>query len=269
MAEPELFELELYGGIPLERYRGMRPEIEELPWGTLDPESLSPDALIAARKAWTGAAYQEFRTGAACAAALEALIKARAPLDLIALASRFPLDEMAHVEICARIATELGGAVELIYDPETLIWEVPEGTPLMVAAHWVVSNFCVGEALSIPLIQGTSRSSTHPLIKQALRRIVLDEADHGTFGWHFLDWADPFFSAEDKRALGHTADLFIANILNRWQKLRDGELMEIHQAEALGWMGSVEYLELADHSLQRNVIAPLKKRGIPISDLPA
>ena len=265
MAEPELFELELWGGLPLERYRALRPEIDELPWGTLDPSSVSASALLAARKAWTGAAFQEFRTGAACAATLEALIKARAPLDLIALAARFPLDEMAHVEICSRIATELGGAIELVYDPDRLIWDVPSGSPIMVAAHWVVSNFCVGEALSIPLIQGTSRSSTHPLIKQALRRIVIDEADHGTFGWHFLDWADPFLSEEDKCALGHTADLFIGSVLERWQKLRNGELIEIHQAEALGWMGSEEYLELADHSLQRNVIAPLLKRGIPIS----
>ena len=107
------------------------------------PPPLSPEALLAARKAWTGAAFQEFRTGAACAATLEALIKARAPLDLIGLAARFPLDEMVHVEICSRIATELGGAIELIYDPETLIWEVPEGSSLMIAAHWVVSNFCV------------------------------------------------------------------------------------------------------------------------------
>ena len=47
--------------------------------------------------------------------------------------------------------------------------------------------------------------------------------------------------------------------------LRDGELIEIHQAEALGWMGTEDYLKLADHSLRRNVIAPLVKRGIPIS----
>ena len=265
MADPELFELELWGGLPLERYRALRPEIEDLPWGTIDPASISEAARIAAQKAWTGAAFQEFRTGAACAATLEALIKARAPLDLIALAARFPLDEMLHVEICSRIATELGGAIELVYDPERLIWDVPKGSPLMTAAHWVVSNFCVGEALSIPLIQGTSRASTHPLIKQALRRIVVDEADHGTFGWHFLDWADPLLSAEDKRALGHTADRFIGSVLERWQKLRNGELIEIHQAEALGWMGSDEYLKLADHSLRKNVIAPLVKRGIPIS----
>ena len=34
-------------------------------------------------KSWTGAAFQEHRTGAACAETLRCLIEARAPLDLV------------------------------------------------------------------------------------------------------------------------------------------------------------------------------------------
>ena len=98
--ELELFELELLGGSVEKKYRQMRPEVEEMPWGTLNPKDYPPHIVAAARKSWTGAAYQEFRTGAACAATVRALIEARAPIDLIALASRFPLDEMVHVELC-------------------------------------------------------------------------------------------------------------------------------------------------------------------------
>src|SRR4051812_23188651 len=113
----EVFELELIGGDTEKSYRKMRPEVEEMPWGTLDISQYSPDLLLAARKSWTGAAFQEHRTGAACAKALGALIEARAPLDLIAVSTRFPLDEMVHVELCARIAMELGGAIELYHEP--------------------------------------------------------------------------------------------------------------------------------------------------------
>jgi len=264
----ELFELEMLGGIATERYRKLRPEVEDLPWGTLDPSTMDPIVVRAARKAWTGAAFQEFRTGAACAATLEALIKARAPIDLIALASRFPLDEMVHVEMCSRIVGELGGGIELAYNPKYLIWTVPEGTPMQEASHWVVSNFCVGEALSIPLLQGTCNATSHPLLRGVMRRIVLDEADHGTFGWLFLDWADAFLSTEDKIELGKTADGFIQSILERWGEIRSGEIYDIHQAEALGWMQSESYLELAEKSLKRNVIKPLENRGIPISVKP-
>jgi len=262
----EVFELELLGGSIEQRYREMRPEVEDMPWGTLDTSEMPEEIILAARKAWTGAAFQEFRTGAACAATLQALIEARAPSDLIALASRFPLDEMVHVELCSRIASELGGAIEWVYDPQNMIGKLGEGCePILKAAHLVVAFFCVGEALSIPLLHGTWQASEHPLIKAVLRRIVLDEADHGTFGWTFLDWANEHLEDSDRVELGKTADLFIEGIYLRWEDLRQNRAFDIHQSHALGWMGSEEYLELAEHSLKRNVVAPLVAHGIPVS----
>jgi len=87
----ELFELELLGGTTEQRFRKMRPEVEAMPWGTLDLSNASEEACIAARSVWTGAAYQEHRTALACAMTLRALIEARAPVDLIAVAAGFVL----------------------------------------------------------------------------------------------------------------------------------------------------------------------------------
>src|SRR5678816_2634572 len=92
-----LFELELLGGPWERRYRSARPEVEAMPWETLDPSAYSDEVLAAARAAWTGAAFQEHRTAAACASTLRALVEACAPLDLLAAFSRFPLDEIVHV----------------------------------------------------------------------------------------------------------------------------------------------------------------------------
>jgi len=262
----EVFELELLGGSTERRYRQLRPEVDEMPWGTLDPSAFPPEVVVAARKAWTGAAFQEFRTGAACAATLQALIEARAPLDLIALASRFPLDEMVHVEMCARLAGELGGGTELVYDPQAMVAEVGAGCePVLRAAHLVVAFFCVGEALSIPLLHGTAKAAQHPLVEQVLRRIVLDEADHGTFGWAYLDWASPHLSDADRADLGATADRFIAGIQASWRDLRGQQSSNTDQAHALGWLGTDDYLDLAERSLERQVLAPLRARGIPLS----
>ena len=261
----EYFELELMGGAVHQKYRQLRPEVDELPWGTLDPTQYPPEVVLAARKSWTGAAFQEFRTGAACAATVRALIEARAPIDLIGLASRFPIDEMVHVEICSRIAGELGGAVNLAYDPKGMIGDFGiDDHPIVRAAHLVVAYFCVGEALSIPLLHGTWQVSEHPLIKAALRRIVLDEADHGTFGWSYLDWANHHLDDTDRSALGETADATIQTVLDRWEFLRQEKAGS--GAFALGWMGGEEYLKLAEHALARNVIGPLLSRGIPVSN---
>src|SRR4029077_18296610 len=134
----------------------LRPEADSMPWGTLDVRGIPEPEVIAARKAWARAAVQEHRTGMACAMTLRALIEARAPLDLIAVATRFPLDEMVHVELCARFTMELGGAIELHHEPGQMIGGFADNVePLQRASQLVVAYFCVGEALSIPLLYGT------------------------------------------------------------------------------------------------------------------
>jgi hypothetical protein len=267
-ASMELFELELLGGSVERRYRRTRPEIEAMPWGTLDARPIPADALIAARKAWTGAAFQEHRTGIACAATLRALYECRAPLDLIALAARFPMDELAHVELCARMAMELGGGTEIQHDPDQLIVDADEALPpLLRAADMIVRFFCVGEALSIPLLKGTWRAARHPLPRAVLGRIVRDEAAHGTFGFTFLDWALPRLGTDERRHLARAADGTIRAIHKQWDAVRRRRTAAYDEAvgDALGWMQSDAYLALAARAMDRRVRAPLAARGILVN----
>ncbi|HYP99661.1 MAG TPA: hypothetical protein VER96_13395 [Polyangiaceae bacterium] len=261
----ELFELELLGGTTEQRFRKMRPEVEAMPWGSLDLSNVSEEQRITARKAWTGSAYQEHRTGAACALTLQALIEARAPLDLIAVASRFPLDEMVHVELCARMAMEFGGGTEIIHDPKAMVVGSDHSlNPLMQAADLVVRFFCVGEAISIPLLRATWHVAKHPLPKAVLGRIVKDEAAHGVFGFTFLDWACSRFSDEEKARLGVSADLAIRFLYSQWVDLYARRNEPRAEDDVLGWMRTDDYLKLAFRSMQTLVIDPLEARGIPI-----
>ena len=261
----ELFELELLGGPAETRYRRWRPEVEAMPWGTLDPASHPAELVAAARTSWTRAAFQEHRTGVAMALAVKALMEARAPLDLIALATRFPLDELVHVELCSRMAMELGGAIPIVHDPERLVIRPLEGVdPLLRCADLVVRFFCVGEALSIPMLRGTMRASEHPLPRAVLGRIVRDEAAHGAFGWMFLDWAKPHFDADDLRALADAADQTIDRVKENWEAIRRRPTGARSSVHSLGWMETGAYLELAVKSLERNVLRPLRARDIPV-----
>jgi hypothetical protein len=261
----ELFELELFGDGIEKRYRRLRPEVEGMPWGTLDTGSYPEPVVVAARRAWTGAAFQEHRTGAACALTLRALIEARAPVDLIGVACRFPLDEMVHVELCSRLAMELGGGSEIRYESRELIYEPSrELSPLLIASELVVHNFCVGEALSIPLLRGSAKAAEQPLTRAVLMRIVRDEALHGSFGWSYLDWASERLSRNDLQALSLLAARSIRGILRNWDQLRL-ELAEgggAPKAHALGWMQTRDYLLLAARSLEQKVLAPLARYGI-------
>lgn len=258
----ELFELELLGGAMERRFRRARPEVEAMPWGTLDTSAFSDAVLVAARRSWTGAAFQEHRTAVACCATLRALIEARAPLDLIAGFSRFPLDEIVHVELCARMAMELGGGTELWHLPSALCADAdPSLGPLLAACELVVRNFCVGEALSIPLLHGTWQRARHPLPRAVLARIVRDEAAHGVFGWTFLDWALPILPPEGPALIERTAAAAIAQVRSQWDELTRRPRAPEAAGHALGWLGSEEYLRLAHRSLRKKVLDPFAARG--------
>ncbi len=260
----ELFELSMLGGAVERRYRRLRPEVERLAWGTLEASKYSAEVLGVARSTWTEAAFQEHRTAAACAATLKALIAARAPLDLIAMATRFPLDEMVHVEMCARLAMELGGAVALRHDPLDLIREPDPTLPaLLQAAELVVRNFCVGEALSIPVLRGSWHAAGHPLIKAVLGRIVKDEAAHGQFGWFFLEWAGELLTEDDRAHLSQQAAQTINAVVARWDQIKP--LSDAQDPQRLGWMESTSYVALARRSMQHSVIEPLKRHRIDVA----
>jgi hypothetical protein len=262
----ERFELELLGGVFERRYRKQRPEVDAMPWGTLRPERLDEQQLLAARKAWTAAAFQEHRTAVACCATLRALVEARAPLDLVALASRFPLDELVHVELCARMAMELGGGTEILYDPLAVVTEAsPEHSPLLRASELIVRFFCVGEALSIPLLRGTWRAARHPLPRAVLGCIVRDEAAHGTFGFTFLDWALPQLSEDERALLGPAADQAIAAARKLWADIRSRPQRVVVDGDALAFMETDAYLALAARAMDEKVLRPLRARGLVLA----
>jgi len=262
----ELFELELFGEQIEKRYRKLRPEVEVMPWGTLNTAEFPEHVIVAARQAWTGAAFQEHRTGASCALTLKALIEARAPLDLIAIACRFPLDELVHVELCARLAMELGGGSEIRHSPTALIYEPPRDLPaLLIASELVVHNFCVGEALSIPMLRGAAKAAAQPLTRAVLSRIVRDEAMHGGFGWWYLQWAAEQHTREELQHLSRLAARSIRGILSNWDYLKRELLTGKRgrpRAHSLGWMQTTDYLALAAQSLKSKVIQPLARFGI-------
>jgi hypothetical protein len=258
----EPFELHLAGGAAEAGYRRLRPEVEKMPWGTLRPRRHDPKVVEAARRTWTVAAFQEHRTGAACAETLAALIAARAPVDLVALATRFPLDELVHVELCARLADELGGAVAVMHDPVNLIRRpAPALSPRLRAAELVVRNFCVGEAVSIPILRASWKASKEPLVRAVLGRIVKDEAAHGRFGYIYLDWILASLDSDERAHLQAAAADEIRVLRKNWQKNVVTDAARTLPG-TLGWMEPTTYLAVADRAMQEVVERPLRERGL-------
>jgi hypothetical protein len=182
------WELDWLGGPAERRLRRRRPGIDDLPWGTLAAD-LPPDPA-AEQLVWTDGAFREYASAAAFSALTTALLEAGAPIDLVAMAGDFVVDEMVHVELNARVAAELGGAAPYHVDLEKVSPYVDPALPAIErAAELALTTSCVGEALSVPSLAGSLRSAHHPLIRAVLARIVRDEGPHARLGWIVLDWA--------------------------------------------------------------------------------
>ncbi len=270
MARRELFELSLYGGAPEKQYRRLRPDVERLPWGTLPPAPLSDEERAAARDSWTRAAIQEYASAAVHGANVRELVRARVPLDLCAMAARLPLDELVHAELCARIATELGGGTPVEYDPAQLFPDraAHSDDPELAAMEHVVADMCVSESFSFAMLKQYERAATHPLIRGVWRIIARDEARHAGLGWTLLEWIAADLRDREKTLLANSA----IGVLNT---LRQG-IQSVANLPS-GWFspfavfngfsgpqGHFRYSTIAESQIQKHVIHPLSRHGITL-----
>jgi hypothetical protein len=268
----ERFDLEWLGGAAERHFRKVRPGVDELPWGTLDPARYPAELVDRARESWTEAAYNEYCTAAAFGELLSALLSAKAPVDLVGMASDFVADEVLHVELTSRLAMELGGGAPYEIDFENLCRRPSlDLSPLQRASELVVHVCCVGEAFSLPMLASAYGSATHPLTRAVLERIVADEAPHGRLGWLYLEWAADRFDPAERRRLGEVALETLADLAPLWQRLTsravDGLTSEGYRLEhvrELGWTESSRYKERARAAVEEEVVRPLARFGIEL-----
>lgn len=251
---PPPFSLTTIGGPWGRRLAPRRAWIDDLPWR----EPL-PDDATGARVVWTRTAFSEYASAAAFAEIAAALLAAAAPIDLIAAAGDFIVDELVHTEAAARLAGALGGAVALEVDLTRLVRPasaVAARDPVLRAAELVVRTSCVGEALTIPILKLAREVAGSPLIAAALAAIVADEASHAQLGWWFLDWAAPLL---DDRARQHLGEIAAAAIQSFTPLLGGG-----CRRSGLGAVACDRYDPAFTAAVTRAVVRPLAARGIAV-----
>jgi hypothetical protein len=269
----ELFEIDLTDGPALALHERASGNIERrYAWDTLDASRYPPALVERARHSWTLRAFNEFASAIVMGQLVQALGEARAPLDLWSLAARFPVEEIRHVELCARVAMCLGGAARLVYEPESLAVAFdPSLTPLQRANELIIRMCCVGEALSFPLLSGCLRAAAHPLTRAVLETLVQEEALHGRLGYLYLDWVSPELTLAEKDRLGRIAGEALEAQAPLWERLRsethEGVTSEgflLQHVNELGWMESREYAEVARRAVETQIRQPLRSHGIHV-----
>ncbi len=259
----ELFELDWLGG-PAEKYfRKIRPGTDDLPWGSLNLTAMPPAQLDRARVMWTTMARQEYFTAINFAQLLQHMLVARCPIDLVGMAGDFLADEMRHVELCARIASELGGAAPQLVDLAHVAIALDASlSPLQQVSDLMIRVCCVGEAFSVPMLVATYQAADAPLLKAALQLIVQEEAGHARLGSLFLDWRsqDPAqFDKIEQQRLARVATAQLSVLAPYWQPT-PSTLDAIH----LGVLTGGEYAAAARSAALADVVEPLRSFGIEI-----
>ncbi len=257
-----VFELHAIGGQWGRRLAPRRAWLDELPWPGAGDELVHGDRAgldgAAARRVWTQTAWSEYASAAAFAEIAAALLACGAPIDLVAAAGDFVVDELVHTEAAARVAHAVGGAVALEVALDRLVRPPVATVPLVAAAELVVRTCCVGEALTVPMLKVSRNAAGAGLIADVLARIVADEAAHAQLGWWFLDWAGPRLDDDARAHLGRIAG---------------GAVRSFAPLLAAGCTGSghgvvacAVYDPAFVAALARHVVRPLAARGI---DVPA
>ena len=246
------FSLAMIGGPWGRRLARRRAWIDELPWD----EPLPQDAL-AARVAWTRTAFSEYTSAAAFSEVSAALLAIGAPIDLVAAAGDFIVDELVHTEAAARLAAALGGAVALEVDLTRLVRPPTPAAardPLLWAAELIVRTSCVGETLTIPMLKLSRDVAGSALIEAALAAIVGDEASHAQLGWWFLDWADAQLDDAARAHLGEVASA----AMQAFAPILGGQC----ERSGLGALACDRYDATFLAAAARGVVGPLAARGI-------
>ena len=165
----QLFELEWLGGVTEHHFRKVRPTIEDLPWGTLDPSKYAPAAVERARGSWTEVAINEYRAIGPFSEVLRALVEVRAPLDLIGMMQRLP-----RRRVLSRGAREphgdgVGGQRRARIDIEQLSPRARGGTAWQRANELLLRVSCINEAFSGATAAVSCAHTTHELAALRVR----------------------------------------------------------------------------------------------------
>lgn len=255
------FELGVWGGASGRRLRKRRQGFDRLPWGSIDLASADPDALAEAQKVWTNGAFTEFASGAAFATLAAALCEAGAPIDLIAMAADFAVDEMDHAELAGRLLAELGGSVPYEVDLAKVTPLTTDGaSPALRAIEIALKTSAIGEALSVPVLSRSMSAAEHPLVRAVLARIAKDEAHHPRLGALVLDWGADVVRAHHDHLVGVALETLGA-YAPLWQapQCNTCELAPIY-----GGITNDEHRALLREAAQRRVVVPLRRIGLDL-----
>ncbi len=135
---------------------------------------------------WLKDALEEHASVAAFARFTMHLLSVGAPPELLLMAQRAGIDEIAHARACFALAARYGKR----RGPTPLrVHDAMSARSLAQIAQIAAEEGCVGETLGAVLAREQLAIVTDASARKVLRKIAADEVRHAELSWRFVRWA--------------------------------------------------------------------------------
>ena len=199
------------------------------------------------------------------------LIQVGGPPDLIRDGLRIVEDELTHSELSAHVMAATGGT----FVPPVIggaMLTLPGGhDPRAALPSSILRFFCVGETVAVPLFRMLRERCSVPVARQALDRVMRDEARHRQFGWDVLDWLLLGDRDAVLRVVAREVPLVLDGVAAAYGmpvgEPPGPELLP--EVAAWGLAARAEYAETLSVALRRDVLPRLAARGVVTTAGPA
>ncbi|HEY4001486.1 MAG TPA: hypothetical protein VGO93_21610, partial [Candidatus Xenobia bacterium] len=165
---------------------GYPAELSQAAFAAFDPDQYSAAELEAGRQVWRGRALDEYRSQVGLTEFLAEMTELGLPFGALGAGARVVRDEVRHTELCRRMLGILGGGHVIPGEPNWV--RSDQRLPLrMRVLRTIVGSLCVGETLSVRMLNAARQRSENELAHEAMTCLVSDESFHSRFGWSLLE----------------------------------------------------------------------------------
>jgi hypothetical protein len=240
-----------------------------IPWATFARERYPAAALALACQAQMALAEGEYGAVVGFAKVASALALKGAPVDLVALSTRIPADELRHAEYALRMAALLAGrpvsALELSVDGERLQRADPCRWSMVELDELMASVPAISETLAAALVAACRDCATDPVLRALFSSILADEVHHARLGWYYLIWRAPQWTRAERQQVADRVGERVADTERQFWRGRDAAPGSEAAARALGVLDSPSQRAVVRQAMEREIVPALDGLGLGAS----
>lgn len=213
--------------------------------------------------AWKARTADEYRSLVDFSHLLQDITELGVSFDAISAVVRVVRDEALHVELCKRMVHLLGNT---LYIDNAIAWSGanPNLPTLERVLYRITGSLCIGETLSVHLIEAVRNNTQDSLTNAVSTRILQDESFHSQVGWNLLS---DIYPAIDKATREKVKIMIDSHIQSAKQVIvTNTDVDESKIKNPFGYLPNAERNALYSDVMENVIIKKFNKIGIQTAD---